>query len=156
LKPGFERTPGFLVRRAHQRHNTIFAQETSDRDITSPQFAALRALYEFPDIDQTRLSTLIAFDRATIGGLVERLEVKGLVRRVVDKRDRRARTLRLTPRGRSLLEQMRPMLVRVSERMLAALSPDEQSQFLDLLERVIEHDLEGARDDDEDAASAAG
>jgi len=137
VTPGFQRTPGHLVRRAHQFHNTIFADETNGIDITAPQFAALRALHEFPDIDQTALSRVIAYDRATIGGLVERLEDKGLVKRAVDKRDRRSRTLRLTAAGRTLLARLRPMLERVSERMLARLTATERAQFLDLLERVI-------------------
>jgi DNA-binding MarR family transcriptional regulator len=136
----FQRTPGHLVRRAHQFHNTIFAQETNGIDVTAPQFAALRALFEFPDIDQTTLSRIIAFDRATIGGLVERLEDKGFVRRAVDKRDRRSRTLRLTAAGRVMLARMRPMLTRVNERMLERLTPAEQTQFLGLLDRVMSVD----------------
>jgi DNA-binding MarR family transcriptional regulator len=142
VTPGFQRTPGHLVRRAHQFHNTIFSQETSGLDVTAPQFAALRALSEFPDIDQTALSRIIAYDRATIGGLVERLEDKGLVRRAVDKTDRRSRTLRLTAAGRAMFLRMRPMLERVSERMLARLTPDERATFIDLLERVIAPEAE--------------
>ncbi len=137
MTPGFQRTPGHLVRRAHQLHNTIFAQETLGHDITAPQFAALRALSEFPDIDQTTLSRIIAFDRATIGGLVERMEAKGLVRRSTGRDDRRVRRLRLTAQGSALLEKLRPRLVRVSERMLEPLAPHERQQLLDLLERVL-------------------
>ncbi len=137
MTKGFQGTPGHLVRRAHQLHNTIFSQETLGYDITAPQFAALRALHEYPDIDQTTLSKIIAFDRATIGGLVDRLESKGLVRRTTDDRDRRIRSLRLTLQGRSLLRRLRPILERVSERMLERLSADEQAQFIGLLERII-------------------
>jgi DNA-binding MarR family transcriptional regulator len=141
---GFQRTPGHLVRRCHQLHNTIFSQETFSYDITAPQFAALRALYEFPNIDQTTLSKIIAFDRATIGGLVDRLETKGLVRRSSDKRDRRIRSLRLTLTGRTLLQKLRPIMERVSERLLTGLSQAESEQFLNLLERVMAVDAEGA------------
>jgi DNA-binding MarR family transcriptional regulator len=151
VTPGFQRTPGHLIRRAHQYHNTVFAQETSGLDVTAPQFAALRALSEFPDIDQTTLSRIIAYDRATIGGLVERLEDKGLIRRTIDKRDRRARTLRLSAAGRAMYARMRPMLDRVNTRMLARLAPDERETFLTLLERVI---VPAAGDDTIDAAAA--
>jgi DNA-binding MarR family transcriptional regulator len=152
---GFQRTPGHLVRRAHQFHNTIFAEETQGRDVTAPQFAALRALNEYPDIDQTTLSRIISFDRATIGGLVDRLEAKGLVRRTVDKADRRSRTLRLTAQGRALLALLSPMLERVSERMLAPLAPSERKQLLDLLERVIAHEGADERSGRDDFARAA-
>jgi DNA-binding MarR family transcriptional regulator len=151
---GFQRTPGHLVRRAHQFHNTIFAEETQGRDVTAPQFAALRALHEYPDIDQTTLSRIISFDRATIGGLVDRLEAKGLVRRMVDKTDRRSRTLRLTAQGRALLALLRPMLERVSERMLAPLTVSEREQLLDLLERVIAHESVDERSGRDDFARA--
>ena len=148
MTPGFQRTPGHLIRRAHQYHNTIFSQETSGIDVTAPQFAALRALSEFPDIDQTALSRIIAYDRATIGGLVERLEDKGLVRRAVDKNDRRSRTLRLTAAGRAMFARMRPMLDRVNVRMLARLAPDERATFLALIERLIAPVAEDEADDD--------
>ena len=38
-----------------------------------------------PGIDQARLATAIAFDRATTGGVIDRLEAKGLVRREIVK-----------------------------------------------------------------------
>lgn len=140
--PGFQRTAGHLVRCAHQLHDTIFTQETGGLDITAPQFSALRALWEFPDIDQTTLARIVAYDRATIGGLVERLADKGLIRRTIDKRDRRARTVRLTANGRALFERMHPMMDAVSERMLARLALDEREQLLALLEKMLEPEVE--------------
>jgi DNA-binding MarR family transcriptional regulator len=142
MTAGFQRTPGHLVRRCHQLHNTIFSQETLGYDITAPQFAALRALYEFPNIDQTTLSRIIAFDRATTGGLVARLETKGLLRRSSDNPDRRIRSLRLTLAGRTILQKLRPIIERVSERLLTRLSPIETEQFLNLLERVMAVDID--------------
>jgi DNA-binding MarR family transcriptional regulator len=132
------RSIGHLVRRTHQLHNMVFAEETAECDVTAPQIAALHALEVFPDIDQTRLSAIIAYDRATIGGLVDRLEAKGYVRRSESYGDRRRKRLNLTAAGRTLLDDLRPNLTRVQRRILAPLSPEEQTTLLDLLERVIE------------------
>lgn len=132
--------PGYLIRRALQHHNAIFTEETHDCDITAPQFGALRALNECPGIDQATLADLLSLDRATVGGLVDRLESKGLVQRTLDANDRRARRLHLTPRGRVLLKQLRPSLDRVTERMLEPLGPEERELFLDLLERIAGDD----------------
>jgi DNA-binding MarR family transcriptional regulator len=140
MTSAFQRTPGHLVRRAHQRHGTIFAEETAGDDVTAPQFAALRALEAFPGIDQSALSRVIAFDRATIGGLVERLEAKGLVHRTTGVHDRRVRSLRLTAAGRGALRRLRPKAQRVSERMLAPLTAEERATFLALLERIVGDD----------------
>ena len=45
--------------------------------LTSVQFAALDAIAQQPAIDQATLAATISFDRATIGGVIERLESKG-------------------------------------------------------------------------------
>jgi hypothetical protein len=78
-----QHTVGHLVRRTHQLHNLLFSQVTAGCDITSPQFAALRTIEAFPELEQNGLSEIIAYDRTTIGGLIDRLEAKGLVQRSV-------------------------------------------------------------------------
>ena len=65
---------GHLIRRAHQASTALFAEECAGLDLASVQFAALVAIKADPDVDATRLPALIAFDRSTIGGVLERLE----------------------------------------------------------------------------------
>jgi DNA-binding MarR family transcriptional regulator len=48
------------------------------------------------------VAELIGYDRATIGGVIDRLEKKGWIRRVVSERDRRARELSLTAKGKKV------------------------------------------------------
>jgi DNA-binding MarR family transcriptional regulator len=140
----FYRSAGHLVRRAHQIHDTIFAEETAGFDITSPQYAALRAVAEYPEIEQTALSDAIAYDRSTIGGLVDRLEAKGMLRRTIGTRDRRTKLLTLTPAGTELLRKLKSRVPRVQERILAPLSARERATFLALLERVVHLEHAGA------------
>ena len=71
--------PGHLIRRAHQISTALFAEECAGFDLTPVQYAALVAIKANPEVDATRLSALIAFDRSTIGGVLERLEAKGWV-----------------------------------------------------------------------------
>lgn len=76
---------GHLIRRLHQQSTQVFVQRTqaAGYDLTPVQYAALEAIYENPGSDQKFIAELIGYDRATIGGVVERLENKGWVRRVV-------------------------------------------------------------------------
>ena len=55
------------------------------------QYAALAAINANPGIDQVTLAGLIAYDRTTVTGVVDRLVQKGLVVRHATIRDRRAR-----------------------------------------------------------------
>ncbi len=125
--------PGHLIRRAHQISGAIFAEECAGFDLTSVQYAALAAIGANPAVDATRLSTLIAFDRSTIGGVLERLEAKGWVLRVPSPADKRVKLLRLTAAGVQLLHQVGPAVQRVQQRLLAPLAVADRAAMLRLL-----------------------
>ena len=130
--------PGHLIRRAQQISSAIFAEECAAFDLTSVQFAALVAIRSNPSVDATRLSQLIAFDRSTIGGVLDRLEGKGWVRRSPSTADRRIKTLELTEEGTILLQDVEPAVQRVQERLLAPLLPEDRSTMLRLLGQLAE------------------
>lgn len=129
-------SPGHLFRRCLQIHNTIFAAEIGEFDVTPPQFAAMRALEEVSEADQATLAEIIAYDRVTIGGLIDRLETKGLVQRRVGKHDRRTRQVRLTDAGRAQLKKIRARIPSINRQLLAALTARERDVLLGLLAKV--------------------
>ncbi|MFT3719309.1 MarR family winged helix-turn-helix transcriptional regulator [Pseudorhodoferax sp.] len=130
---------GHLIRRLHQQSTQVFQARTRTAgfDMTSVQFAALDAIAEQPGIDQASLAAAISFDRATIGGVVDRLESKGLVERLVSPSDRRARQLRLTPGGEQLLAACRPVVEALQADILAPLSATERATFLALAHKAL-------------------
>jgi len=100
--------PGHLIRRVHQISMAIFAEECAASGLTSVQFAALTAIRENQDVDATRLSSLIAFDRSTLGDVLERLEAKGWIMRSPSPQDKRIKLLRLSPTGAAVLDGAQP------------------------------------------------
>lgn len=131
--------PGHLIRRMQQHSAQVFKSkcQAAGFDLTSVQFAALDALHHNPGIDQARLAEIIAYDRATIGGVVERLERKGLVRREVSKTDRRARVLAMTTEGADLYATMRPVVEALQADILEQLTEDERQTFLSLSRKAL-------------------
>ena len=123
---------GHLIRRLHQQSTQVFTQHAREAgfDLTSVQFAAMDAIRQHPGVDQAGVAALIAYDRATIGGVIERLVTKGLVERVVNPRDRRARELRLTEAGSDLFDAFLPLVKRLQAEILAPLSDEERALFL--------------------------
>ena len=136
---------GHLIRRLHQQSTQVFQAQTQAAgfDMTSVQFAALDAIAQQPGIDQASLAATISFDRATIGGVVDRLELKGLVTRAVSAQDRRARQLQLTPDGERLLAASRPVVEALQAEILAPLTRAERKTFLALAHKAL--GLEGVR-----------
>ena len=130
---------GHLIRRLHQQSTQVFQAQTQAAgfDLTSVQFAALDAIAEDPGIDQAGLAATISFDRATIGGVVDRREQKGLVQRVVSVQDRRARQLHLTTEGEQLLAAVRPVVEALQASILAPLSRAERATFVALAHKAL-------------------
>lgn len=130
---------GHLIRRLNQQSTQVFQARTqaAGLDLTSVQFAALDAVAQQPGIDQASLAATISFDRATIGGVVDRLEAKGLLRREVSPQDRRARLLQPTPEGLGLLAAVRPLVEALQDEILAPLSPAERASFLALAQKAL-------------------
>ncbi len=130
--------PGHLIRRAHQISTAIFAAECAAYDLTSVQYAAMVMIGRHAALDATRLSSLIAFDRSTIGGVLDRLEGKGWIKREPSPGDRRAKRLCLTASGEELLDNVRPAVHRVQERLLEPLSVRDRRAIVRLLAKLTD------------------
>jgi len=132
--------PGHLIRRLNQISTGLFQDRMAQLgfDLTPVQFAALATLRDRPDVDQARLAGLIAHDRATIGGVLDRLQAKGLVERRTAPQDRRARLVRLTPAGAALLQQVLPHVATLQDDILAGLTEAERATFTALAAKLAE------------------
>ena len=133
----FEHAPGHLIRRAHQLAVAIFMDETADFEITPVQFAILNALIDTPGEDQVTLAGRVAFDAATSGSVIGRLELRGWIRREVDPLDKRRKLLWVTPAGEEAADHMKRIVTRVQARILEPLTEPEQAQLVDLLARMV-------------------
>lgn len=129
---------GHLIRRLNQISTSVFHDRMKARgyDLTPIQFAALNAIRANPGIDQATLAGLIAYDRPTIGGVVDRLEAKGYVSRIVSKRDRRAREVSLTRQGKTVLTKLTPVIRELQPHILTGLSDKERAEFLRLADKA--------------------
>src|SRR6195952_3289206 len=125
--------PGYLFRRMQQIAVAIFVEECRAFDLTPVQYAALVSIHTHPGIDATRLSAVIAFDRSTLGNVIERLETKTYIERKTSREDGRVKLLYLTKSGAALLHDIVPAVDRAQARMLQPLKPADRNTLLALL-----------------------
>ena len=142
----FEHAPGHLIRRAHQISVAVFAEETAAHGMTPVQFAILNTLMAQSGIDQVTLAGRVAFDAATIGSVIGRLEKKGWLRRQPADADRRRKLLWPTPEGEQAVLAMKRSVERVQQRLLKPLAPAERQQFVDLLQKLVTNHARAAGD----------
>ena len=137
--------PGYLFRRMQQISVAIFVEECKTYGLTPVQFAALVAIHSHPGIDATRLSAVIAFDRSTLGSVIERLEAKAYIQRRPSREDKRVKLLYLTKPGATLLRNIMPSVDRAQARMLQPLKPADRKTLTALLAQLVDLNNEASR-----------
>jgi MarR family transcriptional regulator, lower aerobic nicotinate degradation pathway regulator len=130
--------PGHHIRRLQQIAVALFLQETEATGITPVQYAALQTVHNSPGLDQRSLARNIGFDTSTIAGVIDRLEVRGLVQRNTSADDRRVRQLTLTDEGRQMLSRVLPGMRRAQVRILAPLGAADQAAFMRMLRTLVD------------------
>jgi MarR family transcriptional regulator, lower aerobic nicotinate degradation pathway regulator len=137
--------PGYLFRRMQQIAVAIFMEECRSFDLTPVQYASLVAIRTHPGIDATRLSAVIAFDRSTLGNVIERLEAKELIERKPAPQDKRVKLLYLTKPGVALLRDIMPAVGRAQARMLQPLKAADRKMLMGLLSQLVDLNNEASR-----------
>jgi DNA-binding MarR family transcriptional regulator len=137
--------PGYLFRRMQQIAVALFIEECKAFDLTPVQYAALIAIHTHPGIDATRLSAVIAFDRSTLGSVIERLEVKKLIDRRPSDEDKRVKLLYLTKAGAAILRDITPSVEKAQARMLQPLKQADRKILLSLLTQLVDLNNEASR-----------
>ncbi len=129
-----DRQIGFLLRRANQRHLSVFAMNLDD--LTPTQFAAVAKLAELGTTSQNQLGRETSMDAATIKGVIDRLTARGLVETKTDANDKRRLNIDLSETGRQLWQDLEPTGREISRQTLAPLSAAEQLMVLELLKKL--------------------
>ena len=137
--------PGYLFRRMQQIAVALFIEECKAFDLTPVQYAALIAIHTHPGIDATRLSAVIAFDRSTLGSVIERLEAKKLIDRKPSGEDKRVKLLYLTKAGAAILRDIMPSVENAQARMMQPLKAADRKVLLTLLTQLVDLNNEASR-----------
>ena len=96
--------PGIIdnLRRVFQIISEYSKTAERSTGLTGPQLWALSLLSNDAPIHVSDLARQMYLSSATVVGILDRLEIKGLVTRLRSKEDRRAVNLHLTEKGRDL------------------------------------------------------
>ncbi len=137
--------PGYLFRRMQQIAVALFMEECRAFDLTPVQYGSLIAIHTHPGIDATRLSAVIAFDRSTLGSVIERLEAKKLIDRKPSPEDKRVKLLYLTKAGAAMLRDIMPSVEKAQARMLQPLKPADRKVLMTLLTQLVDLNNEASR-----------
>lgn len=112
----------------------------SQYDVTPAQTHVLLYLHQHGgQVPQCELTDHLRVKPSTVGGVLDRMEEKGLVRRSISGRDARRRLITLTEKGTEQQTRFQQCFLETEEAMVRGFTPSERETLLDLLERVIQN-----------------
>ena len=88
---------------------------------------------------------MIAFDRSTLGNVLERLEARDLIARYASPDDKRIKLLKTTAAGNALVKNAEKAVLRAQDRILAPLRPSDQNKLMELLGQLVEMNNDASR-----------
>ena len=128
---------GQLLFRLWRASHTRTAQAFETIGLTPALFALLNVIGAREGAIQQELGAMLGIDPSTMVALVDRLEQAGLAKRRPAPRDRRAREVVITAKGRRQLEAARRKVADVEDEVLGGLGGDERDQLMTLLRRAL-------------------
>jgi DNA-binding MarR family transcriptional regulator len=125
-----------LLQVAFERVQAHFAAAVAELDLAPMQAKALHELNIEPPISMRVLAERLKSDPSNVTGLIDRLEVRGLVERRPDPNDRRIKGLALTSAGARMRDRLFARLYS-APRSVAELSESDQRTLRDVLQRIL-------------------
>lgn len=135
MKTG-SRLTAYLIHDVAKELRRHFEGESQRLDLTLMQWRAIAHLSRTDGISQVSLAGLCETDAVTIGGVLERLETKGLTQRLPNPEDSRAKIVRITDKGGELVVKMDALANEIFDRVFDGISNDDQDVMRRVLERV--------------------
>src|SRR5581483_865671 len=112
------------VQRAARALARRFDEALRPLDLTNGQFSLLMSLNRPRPAGMASVASLLGMDRTTLTATLKPLTRRGLVDILVDPEDKRARLVKLTPAGRTLLAQALPIWTSTHE-AIESILPDD-------------------------------
>ena len=122
--------------RCHHALSHVAERSIQDTGLGLTDFAALEALLHKGPLSITEIQSKVPLALGSMTAAVDRLEKKGLILRTPSPEDRRAKILKLSPKGRSLVKAAFARHAADLETAMAVLNQREKRQLYDLLKRV--------------------
>jgi DNA-binding MarR family transcriptional regulator len=113
--------------------------ELAPLEVTVAQYGILAQLHFGDTACAGDLCKNMSYDRGAMSRMLDRLEAKGLIRRVRRAGERRTISLEVTPRGEELFPKMRACVDAVVQRFLQGIAADDIRRVEDVLQKMLQN-----------------
>jgi DNA-binding MarR family transcriptional regulator len=134
-----EQSIGYLFRYGYRAFARAISIELQPFEISSGQCSVLRVLWETEGLSQVELADQMRIEKASLTGMLDVMEKRGLISRTRNVEDRRKVNIHLTPRARALKDKLLPYRGKINRKATRGMTPEEVETLRSLLVQVIQN-----------------
>jgi DNA-binding MarR family transcriptional regulator len=118
-----------------------FSENLSQFGITPGQYGVLACLWENDSLTPKEIAAILRVENSTISGVLDRMEKRDLINRVLDPHNKRSIRVQVTEKGLAIKEPVQKKIEELNQSVLHDFSPDERIHLLNYLARIghIQH-----------------
>ena len=117
----------FQLTRAQKSVFTYFKESLAQFDVTPSQYALMSLLWNGDELSPSQIASELSLDASSITGLLNRMEDKGLIQRIYSDEDRRAVSVKITGKGKTLKEGITSTIEDCNVQVLKGITPEEDA-----------------------------
>ena len=140
IKPLFlDESLGFWLYRSHIQVSAALRQAFQDAgyDLTPEQWAVLLRLQEQEGLNQSQLGEKTSKDRHNITRILKQLDKRGYIEKRRDENDKRSFHIYIAPVGRSILKELKPIVLKHRGQVCKGLGKDDLLKIRDYLGQIV-------------------
>ncbi|SJZ65534.1 DNA-binding transcriptional regulator, MarR family [Megasphaera cerevisiae DSM 20462] len=132
----------FLLTIAQHEVFLIFSESLAQFGITPGQYGVLACLWKDETLTPKEIAQILRVENSTISGVLDRMQKRGLIDRVLDPNNRRSIRVKATNEGLSIKEDVQQKIEELNDSVLHNFSQHEREELLILLSRIGHINLE--------------
>ncbi|MEH7098225.1 MarR family winged helix-turn-helix transcriptional regulator [Neobacillus vireti] len=125
-----------VLSRAYKAINEHVNKAIQTKGLNPTEFAVLELLYHKGDQPMQQIGGKILLASGSITYVVDKLEQKGLLRRIACPNDRRVTYAQITEQGKTFIEEIFPEHAKQIDTLMSSLSDTEKTLAIDLLKKL--------------------
>ena len=106
------------------------------RGLSFSDIHVISLAYEEPDIILKDIREKLRLPQTTLSSIVAKLEKKGFIQRIINPKDYRSFSLKITPKGKEMMEVHMELDYEQNRHILESLEPGERQEFIRLFAKV--------------------
>lgn len=126
----------YLLTIAQHAVAQTFSERLAPFGITPGQYGVLNCLWQNGCRTPKEIAQTLRLENSTVSGVLDRMQKRGLIDRVVDPHDRRSVQVIATEEGRSMKDDVLRLIAELNQEILGGISPEEHATLLHCLRQI--------------------